>query len=296
MAEIKISEMDELIPYDHYILEGGTDGADYIPLLDSSEVDPNLQNKKVSIQTLFDDYTRQYNTVYPAVTKQTLTNNFFDLYNAQQYSFLNPDESFIIPPSALTVNSSAPSVTSADVGLLGLNNNIPQYVNSGGSWTNLASSNSTVYQQIRLSRITSTQSIIANTFPATLFNQVTTTNTGTSIGSFNTTTGILTLDTVGTYMFVGTLTLNGGVSGTRAIFYAEATLTGQVDTQTRVESVAICNSAGSFIIPINFVIKVLIAPTTFKLTTASSTNVSIANADSTLSSFAESQVTIVKIN
>lgn len=90
MAEIKISEMDELIPYDHYTLEGGTDTADYIPLLDSSEVDPNLQNKKVSIQTLFDDYTRQYNTIYPAVTKQTLTNNFFDLYDAQQYSFLNP--------------------------------------------------------------------------------------------------------------------------------------------------------------------------------------------------------------
>lgn len=90
MAEIKISEMDELIPYDHYTLEGGTDTADYIPLLDSSEVDPNLQNKKVSIQTLFDDYTRQYNTIYPAVTKQTLTNNFFNLYDAQQYSFLNP--------------------------------------------------------------------------------------------------------------------------------------------------------------------------------------------------------------
>lgn len=99
MAEIKISEMDELIPYDHYTLEGGTDGADYIPLLDSSEIDPNLQNKKVSIQTLFEDYTRLYNS-QPSdgrsvtIDKINLMNNLFKIESSSNlYILLNPGNS-----------------------------------------------------------------------------------------------------------------------------------------------------------------------------------------------------------
>lgn len=90
MPKIKISEMPELIPYDSYTLQGGTAGSDYLPILDSSELDPNLQNKKVSIQTIFDDYTRLYNSTSPAVTKETLTNNSFQLTLAEYFSFLNP--------------------------------------------------------------------------------------------------------------------------------------------------------------------------------------------------------------
>lgn len=97
MAEIKISEMDELIPYDNYTLEGGTDGLDYLPILDISEVNPNLQNKKVSIQTLFDDYTRLYNSSAPdlkiaSATRITLTNNLFQVdASTTFYLFLDPN-------------------------------------------------------------------------------------------------------------------------------------------------------------------------------------------------------------
>lgn len=97
MAEIKISEMDELIPYDNYTLEGGTDVLDYLPILDTSEVNPNLQNKKVSIQTLFDDYTRLYNSSPPnlkiaSVTRISLINNLFQIDQSTPfYLFLNPN-------------------------------------------------------------------------------------------------------------------------------------------------------------------------------------------------------------
>ncbi len=97
MAEIKISEMDELIPYDHNTLEGGTDRADYIPILDISEVNPNFQNKKVSIETLFDDYTRQYNSnsvdlKIASVRRITLTNNLFQVDSSTEfYLFLDPN-------------------------------------------------------------------------------------------------------------------------------------------------------------------------------------------------------------
>lgn len=97
MPEIKISEMPELIPYDNYTLEGGTDTQDYLPILDISEVDPNLQNKKVSIGTLFDDYTRQYNSnsvdlKIASVERITLTNNLFQVDSTTQlYLFLDPN-------------------------------------------------------------------------------------------------------------------------------------------------------------------------------------------------------------
>jgi hypothetical protein len=97
MPEIKISEMPELIPYDNYTLEGGTDTQDYLPILDTSEVDPDFKNKKVSIGTLFDDYTRQYNSnnvdlKIASVERITLTNNLFEVDSTTQlYLFLDPN-------------------------------------------------------------------------------------------------------------------------------------------------------------------------------------------------------------
>ena len=52
MADKKISELPELLPYDDYIDEGGVSDLDYITLLDVSEQDINLINKKVRLQTL----------------------------------------------------------------------------------------------------------------------------------------------------------------------------------------------------------------------------------------------------
>lgn len=53
MPEIKISQMPELLPFDSYTSEGGTAPDDYLPIIDSSETNPSLINKKVSVSTLF---------------------------------------------------------------------------------------------------------------------------------------------------------------------------------------------------------------------------------------------------
>lgn len=99
MPEIKISEMPELPPFDSFILEGGVDGADLLPILDTSEIDTTLQNKKVSIQTIFDDYTRLYNNGsntyspnYIPISKIVLTNNFFNLNSLSKlFNFIDPN-------------------------------------------------------------------------------------------------------------------------------------------------------------------------------------------------------------
>ncbi len=149
---------------------------------------------------------------------------------------------------------------------------------------------------IKLRRITTSQSLTANTFTTVLFNQATLSSTGTSIGSFNTTTGELTLTSIGKYNFTGYLTFNNGAVGTRAIFYADDSTAGSFDTTTRLSSVTISQEAGTFILPINFNLEIVTAPTTFTFISGSSTSVSIAQADSTLSTYAESQITVVKLN
>lgn len=151
-------------------------------------------------------------------------------------------------------------------------------------------------QIIKLRRITTSQSLSADTLTAVLFNQAVLSPTGTSIGSFNTTTGRLTLISTGKYNFTGYLTFNSGVIGTRAIFYAEDPSTGSFDTTTRLSSATISQEAGTFMLPINFNLEITTAPVVFTFITASSTVVSIASANSTLSTYAESQITIVKLN
>lgn len=99
MPEIKISEMPELAPFDNYTLEGGTGAGDLLPILDISESDVTLQNKKVAIQTIFNDYTRLYNngsnTYNPkfiSINKIVLINNLFNLNNTNElFNFINPN-------------------------------------------------------------------------------------------------------------------------------------------------------------------------------------------------------------
>lgn len=99
MPEIKISEMPELTPFDNFTLEGGVNGADLLPILDISELDVTLQNKKVSIQTIFEDYTRLYNngsnTYSPKfipISKIVLTNNLFNLNSLSElFNFIDPN-------------------------------------------------------------------------------------------------------------------------------------------------------------------------------------------------------------
>lgn len=54
MADLKISELPELLPYDDYTQEGGIDNSDYVTILDQSETDITLINKKVRVSTLFE--------------------------------------------------------------------------------------------------------------------------------------------------------------------------------------------------------------------------------------------------
>lgn len=195
------------------------------------------------------------------------------------------------------LNASAPIVDNTKAGVIAINNSIPQYVNNSGVWTNISSVvTPTVTGTIRLRRITTGQSLSANTFTTVLFNQVLLSSIGVAIGSFNTSSGVLTLNSTGKYEFTGYLTLNGGVVGTRTIFFADNPTTGSFDHNTRLECAIISQAAGSFILPINFTLEVIIAPTTFTFISGSSTSVSIAQSNFTLSTYAESQITVVKLS
>lgn len=101
MPEIKISQMPELLPFDPYTFEGGTDAEDLLPIIDDSETNLSLKNKKVKISTLFENYTtdedleilinvKQRNL---AVTRQDVLNNTLTIRNTSGssiYWFLNP--------------------------------------------------------------------------------------------------------------------------------------------------------------------------------------------------------------
>ena len=56
MADIKISEMDELFPYDDYTGEGGVESLDYLTILDVSELQLEKVNKKVTVSTLLEKH------------------------------------------------------------------------------------------------------------------------------------------------------------------------------------------------------------------------------------------------
>lgn len=54
MADLKISELPELLPFDSNTQVGGISNSDYIPILDQDETDITLINKKVRVSTLFE--------------------------------------------------------------------------------------------------------------------------------------------------------------------------------------------------------------------------------------------------
>ena len=56
MADIKISEMEEILPYDDFTGEGGVEPADYLTILDVSEPQLEKVNKKVTVGTLLEKY------------------------------------------------------------------------------------------------------------------------------------------------------------------------------------------------------------------------------------------------
>jgi hypothetical protein len=55
MADLKISELTELPPFDSNTQEGGIANSDYLPILDQSETDITLINKKVRVSTLHEN-------------------------------------------------------------------------------------------------------------------------------------------------------------------------------------------------------------------------------------------------
>lgn len=54
MADLKISELPELFPFDDYTQKGGIENSDYVAILDQSESDITKINKKVRVSTLFE--------------------------------------------------------------------------------------------------------------------------------------------------------------------------------------------------------------------------------------------------
>jgi hypothetical protein len=55
MAEIKITEMPELLPFDSYTEGAGVEPDDYLPIIDTSATTGPLKNKKVAVSTLFEN-------------------------------------------------------------------------------------------------------------------------------------------------------------------------------------------------------------------------------------------------
>ena len=56
MADIKISEMEELLPFDDQTQTGGIEGEDLLTILDVSETDLTKINKKIKFSTLIEAY------------------------------------------------------------------------------------------------------------------------------------------------------------------------------------------------------------------------------------------------
>lgn len=101
MPQIKITEMPEMLPYDEYTSLGGIDPGDYLAIIDSSESDPALKNKKVAISTVFEKYLDSETVKQviincfsmPSVLRMNVIDNSFVINaNSASYLFLNPDE------------------------------------------------------------------------------------------------------------------------------------------------------------------------------------------------------------
>ena len=56
MADIKISEMEELLPYDDLLATGGVSGEDFLTILDIDETEPAKLNKKVKVSTVLEKH------------------------------------------------------------------------------------------------------------------------------------------------------------------------------------------------------------------------------------------------
>jgi hypothetical protein len=99
MPEIKITQMPELLPFDSYTLEGGTDPEDLLPIIDVSETDNTLKNKKVKISTLLENYITAEDTVIEInnafrnlrVASIILTATPFNLTTQSLWFFLDPN-------------------------------------------------------------------------------------------------------------------------------------------------------------------------------------------------------------
>lgn len=67
MADIKISEMDELLPYNEYEGTGGVSSEDLLTILDISEEDLSKVNKKIRVSTLLEDYASLYSPRFKGI-------------------------------------------------------------------------------------------------------------------------------------------------------------------------------------------------------------------------------------
>lgn len=98
MPEIKITQMPELLPFDTYTFEGGVEGEDLLPIIDNSETDPALKNKKVKISTLFEHHIRTDDALSQIregisnsrIIKSDVLINGFNITTSALWYFLKP--------------------------------------------------------------------------------------------------------------------------------------------------------------------------------------------------------------
>jgi hypothetical protein len=103
MPEIKITQMPELLPFDTYTFEGGTEDEDLLPIIDDSEADPALKNKKVKISTLFEHHIRTDDALSQIregisnarINKSDVLTNGFNITTIDLWYFLKPTDNRI---------------------------------------------------------------------------------------------------------------------------------------------------------------------------------------------------------
>lgn len=127
-------------------------------------------------------------------------------------------------------NTTAPTVTASDVGTLGLNAGTPQYVDSGGTWTNLGSS-VIKYGAYLLVKTATTQSVATNSTVVLLHDSAsaqTPASGYTAIPiSYNTSTGTITFTQTGAYRIFGSFTLTS-TAATQGIAILPNSITGSI--------------------------------------------------------------------
>lgn len=160
----------------------------------------------------------------------------------------------------LKKNSTAPAVTSNDKGAIALNNNVPQYVNDSGVWTNLGGggggATSIVYGVATTECANSysgsgTSTVVYNSL--THFTPVGSTALPVTCDPF---TGVVTFSQVGIYEITGVITISSSAAFANNVIFSFLNITDLI-VSTGIFCRTIPTANVRSYIPVNFIVSVV---------------------------------------